>query len=119
MNKPEIRYTLECLPEEIPIRGNAMASGDDNFDRETENQIIADYESGNEWAWCCVKMTATCGGFEGTDFLSGCNYANEEDFRAGGYFEDMQQEAYADLLNTLTTTASRAQEATDLIGALS
>ena len=95
-----IEYTVECLPEDAPVRGNAMASGDDAFDREVEDEIIADLES-NPWAWCCVKVTARAGGLEGTDYLGCCSYESEEDFRRGGSYEDMKDCATRELLERL------------------
>lgn len=106
-----ITYTVECLPEEIGVRGNAMASGDDAQDKEVEDQIIADLEGGNEWAWCSVKVTAslTIDGetFAGSDYLGCCSYASEVDFKNGGYFEDMQNAASEDLLTRLRAAYMR------------
>lgn len=105
----EVTYTLECSPEDIPVRGNAMASGDDEADRADEDRIIADLESGNEWAWCCAKVTAEWNGFEGKDYLGGCSYASEDDFkRPGGYYDDMKQQALDDLYRTVRSAVERA-----------
>jgi len=92
-----VKYSIECLPEDLPVRGNALASGDPMLDRETEDSIIADLERGNEWAWCCVKVTAEIDGFTGSDYLGGCSYENEYAFKQGAYFEDMKRAALADL----------------------
>jgi hypothetical protein len=92
-----VYFTIECLPSDIPIRGNFVATEDPDRDRRDEDQVIADSEW-NEWAWCTVKVTAHFGDFEGTDVLGGCNYRDEEDFKApGGYWEDMKAEAFLDL----------------------
>ena len=101
----KIEYTIECLPEDIPVRGNAIDSGIDDFDTEVENDIIQQLEDGNEWAWCTVKVTAKFPGLdiEGVDYLGGCSYDSEEDFKKNGdgYFEDMKLTAQKDLLNQL------------------
>lgn len=105
----EVTYTLECLPEDIGVRGNALASGDDGEDRRAEDAIIADLEAGNEWAWCCVKVTAEWNGFEGKDYLGGCSYASEDDFKQpGGYYDDMKQQALDDLYRTVRSAVERA-----------
>lgn len=105
----EVTYTLECSPEDIEVRGNAMASGDDEADKEAEDAIIADLEAGNEWAWCCAKVTAEWNGFEGEDYLGGCSYRDEADFKAeGGYYEDMKERALDDLYAQVRSALGRA-----------
>lgn len=95
----DVEYTVEALPETLEIRGNAQASGDDAEDRRVEDSIIADLESGNEWAWCCVRVTAQVGSFKGPDHLGGCSYKSKADFcEPGGYFDDMKNEALARLV---------------------
>lgn len=92
-----VDFQIECVPEDSPVRGNAMASGDNAFDQECEDKILADLEW-NEWAWCTVKVTATFGPWEGTDYLGCCSYQDEEGFKQGGYWKDMQHQAFTDLL---------------------
>ena len=92
-----IRYTIECLPEDCPIKGNAMASGDDAYDLATEEEILAQLDNGNPWAWCCVRVKAIAGDVFGEDYLGCCSYTSEEDFQRGGYFESMKEQARADL----------------------
>lgn len=81
---------LEVLPEDVPVRGNALASGDDRIDEQCENAILARLAAGDPWAWCIVRVTVQAeDGREESEFLGGCSYANEAEFRAGGYFDDM------------------------------
>lgn len=89
----DVEWTLTCEPEDLEIRGNAMASGDDALDKEIEDEIIARLENGDQWAWCCVHVTAKWRGLEGCDTLGGCSYKDEADFMAGGYYDDMRMEA--------------------------
>lgn len=103
----DVTFCVECEEETIPVRGN-FASGDDAQDREDEEQIIRDLESGNEWAWCCVHVIAEWRGFEGHAYLGGCSYESKADFcRPGWYFDDMKGEAFSDLLGVLQDTAKR------------
>lgn len=46
-------------------------------------------EDGNEWGWCCVKVTVKCGPLSADDYLGACSYTSEEEFKTGGYYEDM------------------------------
>lgn len=104
----EVTFTVECLEEEIPVRGNAMASGDDAADREQEEWVFRELDAGNQWAWCTVKVTARWNGIEGVDYLGCCSYRSEADFRApGGYLDDLKAEALdalnAKIAETLST----------------
>lgn len=92
--------SLECLPEDISVRGQC-ASGDDAQDREMEDSIAADYNAGNEWAWCCAKVTAEYAGQTGTAYLGCCSYESERAFRADPYFADLCSEALTELADEL------------------
>ena len=82
--------TLTHEVDDLPIEGNAMASSDDQADRETEQWIRDQLDAGNAWAWAAVTVTVAWEGFEASDYLGGCSYKSEEDFREpGGYFDDM------------------------------
>lgn len=98
-------FKVECLPEDIPIRGNASA-----IDEETDNEIAKEIErklnGGNDWAWCCVRVVcyydAGLDGIEGDDYLGACSYESEKDFvENSGYFEDMKQRAYDDFVKAI------------------
>lgn len=107
----EVEFTLETLEEDIPVRGNAIASDDEDYDREIEDAILARLEDGDIWAWCCVKVTAKWNGFEGDDYLGACSYANEEEFiRLSGYYDDMKERALDDLNATIEYYARRIEE---------
>jgi len=48
---------VEALEEDIPVRGNALASGDAEADRACEDEILARLEAGDIWAWCTVRVS--------------------------------------------------------------
>ena len=98
----EVEFIVEMLPEEASIRGNAVVIGDEDRDRLAEGEIISALADGNDWAWCRVKVTARVDGIEGTDYLGCCSYRDEEDFREGGCYEDMQGCALNELRDKLT-----------------
>ena len=56
------------------------------------------------WGWCDVTVRATLGGLEGTGTLSQCSYLSEADFKAGGYYEQMEAEALAELQTQIDLT---------------
>lgn len=93
----QVEYTIECLEEDTPVRGNALASGDDDADREAEDEILAALER-NPWAWCCVRVIARLGPFQGDDCLGCCSYKSEDDFlESGDYAPQMKDDALANL----------------------
>ena len=67
----KIQYSIETTISEIPIKGNAMASGDPETDIEAETWIQDQLRKGNDLAWCDVIVKAKIGPFEGCDSL-GC-----------------------------------------------
>jgi hypothetical protein len=91
---PEI--TVECIEEFMPIRGNLIASGDDEYDRQIEDKTIAELET-NPWAWCCVKVTAEFRGITADAYLGGCNYKSEQSFKEDLYYKDLVHEATQEL----------------------
>lgn len=97
--KDQVVYAIEAEFDDIPIRGNALMSGDDELDRKVEDELIERVEDGDVWAWASVKVTASIPGIEleGVDYLGGCSYKDEEGFKVGGYYEDMKAETLADL----------------------
>lgn len=92
----DVFFTIEAIPEEIPIRGNASAI-DEVTDAACERWILEQLEAGNLWAWATVIVRARWNGFEGRDVLGCCSYESEEAFIEGGYFEDMKRVALDDL----------------------
>ena len=114
-NYDKVTYTVECLPEDMPVEGNAMSSGDDQYDKEVEESISNDLDSGNPWAWCVVKVTAEWNGLKGVDYLGGCSYKSEYDFRQDGYYEDMKDQALQDLNNILDKEMQKLSQINDLL----
>ncbi len=96
----DCEFQIFVNPEDVSIRDNAIASGDDKADRECEDRIMADLENGNEWAWCGVEVRATLPGtvLSGSDFLGCCSFTDKEDFCTSGCYDDMKAEAYDRLI---------------------
>jgi len=100
-----IVYSIDCLPEDLPVRDNAIASGDDAFDKEVEDKILKELDSGNQWAWCQVRVTATMKDSFGhtvaigVSYLGACSCKDENDFiNNSGYHLEMKSEAEDDLI---------------------
>lgn len=105
-----VTYTLEATQDDVPVRGNASAMGDDELDQEIEDGIIARLDDGDVWAWASVRVTAHVDIaltdeqevlFQGEQYIGGCNYTNAEDFMANGPYDDLKSEALDDLKRSL------------------
>lgn len=102
IQESEVTFTLEALPENDDPAGH-FASDDSEADKAMVDEINRRARCGDEWAWFCAKVTATLklpdgSEIEGSDYLGGCSYASEEDFKQpGGYYDDMKAMALADV----------------------
>ena len=99
----EVKFTLTAEQDDLPVRGNAMVSGDAAADKEVEDEIIARLDKGDIWAWASVKVTAEWNGYKGVNHLGACTCDNEQDFIVGNsdYYSDMCDNALDELNNEL------------------
>lgn len=98
----QVKFTLEAEQDDIPVRGNAMASGDEEVDKRYEDEIIERLNNGDVWAWASVCVKAEWRGIEGTAYLGGCCYKDEDDFKKEGiYYDGMKQDAYDELIGKI------------------
>ena len=79
LTESEVEFKVEITPSDVPVRGNALVSGDDDLDKEAEDEIIAALDAGDFTMWCDVVVTATWG--EISEFVSvgACSYLTESD----------------------------------------
>ena len=105
----ECEFVLRADQDHMRVRGNAMASGDDAEDRACEDEILGRLDDGDVWAWALVTVTCKYRGWSvmGRAYLGGCTYRDEEDFRKGGCYEEMEREAYEDFIQTLERMGKR------------
>jgi len=117
LTEKDVVFVLACEPEQEPIEGNCSAR-DPDTDRATADWIRSELDHGNDWAWCCVTVTAvwqSAAGptWTGSDSLGCCSYRSEYDFRtAGDYFQDMKDQA----LDNLNAQIAKAWQACESIG---
>lgn len=100
---PDVSIKLEVRMSDIPVKGNAMASGDDKYDAKVEKQILDRLGSGDISAWFDALVTVSIEWsddtddyeYSGTDSLGCCNYTSIKQFiKAGDYFKDMVDNAW-------------------------
>jgi hypothetical protein len=108
---PVITFTVEAAEEDLPVRGNAVASGDPRFDRQVEDEILERLARGDYWAWCYVTVEARLefAGtvFIGSDTMGTCSYSDKASFLADAYFADMKVIATEDLKRVLRDAIDR------------
>lgn len=61
----------------------------------------------NVWAWAQVEVRASYRGLEASDYLGCCSYESEEEFKKGGYYDDMKAATYAGLIAQLKALYGR------------
>jgi hypothetical protein len=124
--KPQVQYEWTYMQDDTPVRGNALASGDDAADKECEDKIIEGLKRGDDWHWALVEVRAiiSSGGqrFMGRATLGACSYGSLAELRAdtfedgGGY--DLRVDALDDLKTYLKTEVYRGLTAGELLAAL-
>jgi hypothetical protein len=97
----QVTFEIILHEEDMSIRGNCLASGDDKEDEKCARMIERQLANGNSWAWCCVEVRASYKGLHASDYLGGCSYKSERDFKKGGYYEDMKSEAFNSIIAQL------------------
>ena len=102
-----VEYEITIEPEEMDYHGNCSAI-DEETDRENEQWVTDQLNSGNECAWCWVGVRATFGEYHGDDSLGGISCKNHEDLEALIKGHGMYENALANLKERLTYVAERA-----------
>lgn len=115
IKESEVVFTVTAEAEDTDPADH-FASGDDEQDKAMVAEIHKQLRSGDEWAWFCAKVTATLtlpdgSKIEGVDYLGGCSYTDEKDFKqSGGYYDDMKVTALADLQRQIEAEVARGKQ---------
>lgn len=94
---------IDIIPSEEDCYPDDACS---HHDKETIKAFESAIEEYGLWGWCMVTVRARYGPFTGESHLGACSYANEQDFREGGYFEQMRDEAVANLKASIAEAMS-------------
>mgnify|MGYP001563592919 FL=1 len=125
--KLTVDYDYQLDVDDVPVRGNAIASEDDAYDREVEAEILERLDRGDVSAWAQVEVRAELRfdvGEEvfhgiGSAYLGGCSYSSEEELWGSILIDyDLREEARADAADDcrrqLTTAGLRRRFERDL-----
>ncbi len=104
LTEDEVEFSISRVKED---HEPDFESDDKDADERDRREIRRRLDRGDLWAWCCVKVTAKWNGFEGVDYLGGCSYDGDEDFKKGGYWPDMKHEALAELNRSVAETFAK------------
>ena len=90
IDKCDVVVSIE--PEDIPVRGNLIDSGDKERDTKDEDEVIECLNNGDHWAWGYVKVKVSLKEvpeLTHTETLGCCSYGNEKEFLADNYYSGM------------------------------
>jgi len=104
----DVDIEISIKPEDIHPR-NCIAYDTEQENEQAVNDILKRLEY-NLWAWCivCVKVSA-CDTIE-KEYLGACSYEDEQDFKHGGYYDDMVNECLIRLNESLQEQYNRLSE---------
>lgn len=94
--KEVVRFEISIEPEPISIE-STLSFEETGADYSEYIEKVLNDNGANPWLWCSVKVTAGWFELEGYSYLGACAYQSEEDFKNGGYFEQMKDEAFEQL----------------------
>ena len=98
----DVDFTVKVEQCQMPVRGNAMCSGDATVDKQAEDSIIARLHSGDELAWCDVTVYARWDGHTGFAHLGACNLDETYTVEQVVQDYDLRSEALDDLNKNVT-----------------
>jgi hypothetical protein len=96
IKEKEATYNVRLIAtqDDTPVRGNALASGNEEEDRRYEDMILKRLDKGDVWACAQLEVQATLPDRRTVSpHLGGCCYEDANNFKEGGYYEDMIAEA--------------------------
>lgn len=111
LDQSKFRYTVTIRPEDCPPEDcffNEFGRPDYEMCLEIRDR---QYRYG-DWAWCSVRVECTHEDYpnlSGFDHLGCCSYESFEDFKTGGYWDDMSRTARDEFVEKLKMLLYRAE----------
>lgn len=111
-------YTVTIEPEETSDVRGAFGYDTEAENKAAEDAIIERLERGDLEAWCCVKVTATVGDFEGVAYLGCCTLDDKYGPEDCAWDHGMKEEAKSDLVRELRDAIKAGQAAERILSEL-
>lgn len=115
MAEPKTKIPVEFVftaEEEYDHPEAHFATGDSELDKRLVNDITRRLNDGDLSAWFCAKVACVGpDGFVGTDYLGACSYNSFDEFKRDTYYENMCDQAYADMLRNMRDAVKRGDAA--------
>ena len=112
----QVEFTISVEQEDIPVRGNYMATDDPEQDKRDEDELLERIERGDDSAWCCLIVEARWRDFVGRDSLGACTLeggsGRQVEAQAWAMADDhgMREQALADLNEEIRASLDSARE---------
>lgn len=105
----EVTFTVSVEQDDLEVRGNAMASDDPAFDKQCEDEILANLEQGFVEAWCCITVKAEWEGIEARASLGGCSFEPGDGYHVDKQVQDCIREhgLHTEALDSLNQEVER------------
>jgi hypothetical protein len=121
LRRDEVKFRYSIEPDSWPFKGNVLASGVEEDDKEAEDEVRRRLEANDILAWCISKCTAywvsPSGEIHyGTSMLGGCSYAPDTTMEE--IVEDMglEEEALDSLMDGLEHITRAAKHIQEVLG---
>lgn len=96
LTKEMVTFSIDLEEELTPVQV-ALSEKQTGVDHQAYIHKVLEDDGRNPWLWCCVKVTAKFKELKGTAYLGQCAYESYLDFKKGGYYEQMEEEAFEEL----------------------
>lgn len=122
LTKDEVEFTVELESEYTEVRGNVLASGDDEEDKAAEDEILDRLNRDDLSAWCCIVIKAEWNGHTGATNL-GCVSLEETNTgsecqqltESFAEYNGMYDQALEDLNQTIANSIAAAKKIESLL----
>ena len=119
LTKDECEFTLTVESDDTPIRGNCSAI-DEETDRENEQWVIDQLNSGNDYAWCEIIVTCKpkhekLNHYKGIDSLWGISARNYKEIEELARDHGMESEALAYLNDNIRNSIEKSKEVVEVL----
>lgn len=115
LTRSEVDFERSTEPDDTPIEGNVLASGDAKLDQEAEREVLERLQNDDHSAWCGVvvraRWTSAAGvTYEGRASLWGCILTDRYSDADVARDHDLEGEALADLNARLARIVQSARD---------